>query len=93
MSAHHISLHDEENNPLPAKVLKQKLVAWEETDTGFRLAKLCRSHSLDGHHGTYSSGHMLHTGLKERLEAEQAFDIARGVDEGSKVQPFSAMCQ
>jgi hypothetical protein len=81
MSTHHISLYDEENNPAPAKGLKQELITWEETDVGFRLAKLCRSHSLDGHYDTFSSEHVLHSGLEEQLEAEQAFDIARGVDE------------
>ena len=83
MSTHHISLYDEEHNPAPAKVLKQELITWEETDTGFRLAKLCRSHSLDGHYDTFSSEHVLHSGL----EAEQAFDIAKGVDELPNPKP------
>ena len=53
-----------------------------ETDTGFWLAKRCRSHSLDGHYDTFSSEHVLYTGL----DVEQAFDIAKGVDEGSNTK-------
>ena len=83
MSTHHISLYDEENNPATAKVLKQELVTWEETDTGFRLAKRCRSHSLDGHYDTFSSEHVFYTGL----DVEQALEIAKGVDEGSNTKP------
>ena len=59
----------------------------EETDTGFQLAKLCRSHSSDGHYDTFSNEHVLYSGLEERLRAEQAFDIAKGVDEGSDTKP------
>jgi hypothetical protein len=83
MTTHHISLYNSDTNAAPAKVLKQELVTWEETDTGFRLAKLCRSHNSDGHYDTFSSEHVLHTGLN----VEQAFDIAKGVDELPNPKP------
>jgi len=83
MTTHHISLYNSDTNAAPAKVLKQELVTWEETDTGFRLLRLCRSYGLNGHHDTFSSEHVLHTGL----DVEQAFDIAKGVDELPNPKP------
>ena len=77
MTTHHTSLYDDKTNPAPDGVLKQELVTWEETDTGFRLVRLCRSYGLDGHYDSFSSEHILHSGL----EVEQAFDIAKGLDE------------
>jgi hypothetical protein len=83
MTTHHISLYNSDTNAAPATVLKQELVTWEETDTGFRLVRLCRSFGLGGHHDSFSSEHVLHS----VLEVEQAFDIAKGVDELPSPKP------
>ena len=42
---------------------------------------------MDGHYDSFSSEHILHSGL----EVEQAFDIAKGVDELPK--PSSCACR
>lgn len=82
MNTHHISLYDEKTNPAPENVLKQELVTWEETKSGIRITRLKRSIGTNSQSDTYSSEHVLHSLLGATPQVEEAFDIAKSVDEG-----------
>ena len=55
MTTHHVSLYHPETNPAEGTVLKQELVTYQPTGSGFKITKLERSFSNDDHFDSYTS--------------------------------------
>jgi hypothetical protein len=81
MTTHHTSLYNSETTPAPRKVLKQELVTWEETANGLRIARLTRNFGGAAHNDTFTSEHVPHSTLNDKLTAETATDIAALLDD------------
>ena len=81
MTTHHTSLYNSDTTPAPRKVLKQELVTWEETPDGIRIARLTRTYAGLAHSDTFSSEHVLHSALSDKLTAEKATDIVALLDD------------
>ena len=81
MTTHHTSLYNSDTNPAPRKVLKQGLVTWEETANGLRMTRLTRNFGGAAHSDTFTSEHVLHSALSDKLSAEKATDILALLDD------------
>ena len=65
MTTHHVSLYHPETNPPEGTVLKQELVTYQQTGSGFKITKLERSFSNDDHFDSYTSVTLLLRSLPE----------------------------
>ena len=81
MTTHHTSLYNSDTTPAPRKVLKQELVTWEETANGLRMTRLTRNFRGAAHSDTFTSEHVLHSALSDKLSAEKATDILALLDD------------
>ena len=55
MTFHHTSLYNSDTNKPSARVLKQELITYEQTEFGLKLTKLERTFSSEAHADSYTS--------------------------------------
>ena len=55
MTSHHTSLYNSDTNKPSARVLKQELITYEQTEFGLKLTKLERTFSGEVHADSYTS--------------------------------------
>ena len=61
MTLHHTSLYNSNTNKPYARVLKQELITYEQTEFGLKLTKLERTFSGEEHADSYTSSPIILT--------------------------------